>query len=155
MNLLRLTGLGRLPPEAVSVIRTESQLITCEHIWSSITYRKFRSPNRACNWKRQWFAGSIVVSNDRLIAFCWSKRLINTQFSDPRFAGLKLSAENNLLMIAHDASLYRDDWSGIVEYRFRTHEAARIVKFASETARGLLPPCRVPRGLTIVPGSSN
>ena len=128
MNLLQTFGLGRLPPEADLLIPPDSRKISCEHLSCSITFRNFRAPGRACKWKRQWFAGSIAVSDDHIIAFRWHTRLINTVFDDSRFAGLSFNAEDRMLIISHDASLYRNDWSGSLEYRFRTLQANRIVE---------------------------
>lgn len=126
MNLFQTFGLGRLPPEADFLIPPDSRRISCEHLSGNITFRNFRSPGRACTWKRQWFAGSIAVSDKRIIAFRGSKRLINAVFDDPRFDGLSFTADDDMLLISHDASLYRSDWFGILEYRFRTPEACRI-----------------------------
>jgi len=63
-----------------------------------------------------------------MIAFRWRKRLINTDFDDLRFSGISFTVDEGILIVTHDASLYRDDWSGSLEYRFRTPEADRIVE---------------------------
>ena len=43
---------------------------------------------------------------------------------DERIRRLKVSLENpGTLLIAFDASLFHDDWSGSIEYRFHTSQA--------------------------------
>ena len=113
MNILRMLGIARLPVEADAVIPPDDRLLVNEHLFCSVTLRNFRAPGRACNWKRQWFAGSIAVSEGHVIAFRGRRRLINTAFDDPRFIKISFTADENRLYIAHDASLYHPDWSEI------------------------------------------
>ena len=135
MTFLQLLNLGNLPTEADLLIPPESRDLVAENLAYDITYRSFRAPGRACNWRRQWFAGSIVLSNEKIIAFRGRKRIINTRFDDPRFAGLRITAENNTLLIAHAASLYRSDWSGSLEHRFHTPDAEVIADMIFERTR--------------------
>jgi hypothetical protein len=39
-----------------------------------------------------------------------------------------LEDNNEVLCVAFDASLFNSDWSGSVEYRFRTPEAPRFLE---------------------------
>lgn len=126
MNLLRLLGIARLPFGAASLIPPNERVLVCEHLFCSITFRNFRSPGRACDWNRQWFVGSIAVSDRHIIAFRGRRRLINTAFDDPRFFRISFSADDYNLYITHDAGLYRDDWSGQIECRFHAREAQQI-----------------------------
>ena len=126
MNVLRMLGIARLPVEADALIPLDDRLLVSEHLFCSVTLRNFRAPGRACNWKRQWFAGSIAVSEDHIIAFRGRRRLINTAFDDPRFIKISFTADEYSLYIAHDAALYHDDWSGQIQYRFLTPDAQKI-----------------------------
>lgn len=132
MNVLRMLGIACLPVEAEALIPADDRILVCEHLFCSVTLRNFRAPGRACNWKRQWFAGSIAVSEDRIIAFRGRRRLINTPFDDPRFCKVSFTADEYILYIAHDAALYHDDWSGQIEYRFRTLDAQKIATIARD-----------------------
>ncbi|MCD0461170.1 hypothetical protein [Roseiconus lacunae] len=128
MNLLQLLGLARLPAEADQLIPPQDRSIVYEHLWCSITLVNFSSPNRVCRWKRQWFAGSFAISQDRLIAFRGWRRMINLSFDDPRFREVMFSLDRQTLIIEHDASLFRDDWSGSIEYRFRIPDVLPVVE---------------------------
>ena len=130
MQILKTLRLGRLPAEADLLIRPQHRKVVLENLAGSITYYHFRSPRRVCAWRRQWFAGSIAVSDERIIAYQWCTRLINTPFNDPRFSELSFTAEKDLLLISHDASLYHPNWSGFIEHRFRTPHASRIAEIA-------------------------
>lgn len=125
-------GLGGLPDEADVLIRPELRKIVAQNLSCDITLRNFRAPRLFCLWKQKWFAGSIALSDDKIIAFRWKRRLINTRFDDPRFTGLQFSVEDDTLSIAHDASLFRSDWSGSIEHRFRTPDAAVIASFVQQ-----------------------
>lgn len=127
MNVFQMLGIARLPTDADTLIPPDERLLVCEHLVCSITFRQFRAPGRACHWKRQWFAGSIAISHEHIIAFHGRRRLINTAFNDPRFSGISWTADECYLHVAHDAALYHDDWSGKLEYRFRTPEAHPIL----------------------------
>ncbi len=135
MNLLRTLGLARLPPEADSLIPPDLRQIVSENLSCDITLRKFSAPGRVCNWKRQWFAGSIAVAENRIVAFRWRKRIINTNFDDPRFDKISFTIVDHTLIVSHDAALYRDDWSGSIEYRFRTPDAERIADLVHSASR--------------------
>jgi len=69
------------------------------------------------------------LSENRIIAFRGYRRLIATNFADPRFLKISFSVDNDVSMISRDASLYRSDWSGEIEYRFKVTEATRIAAF--------------------------
>lgn len=136
MNVLRMLGIARLPFDAEALIPPNERIHICEHLFCSITFRNFRAPGRACDWNRQWFAGSLAISANHMVAFRGRRRLINTAFDDPRFLRISFGSDENNLYVAHDASLYRDHWSGQIEYRFRTQEAQPIAKILRDAASG-------------------
>lgn len=127
--------LGRLPAEAEIWVPSATRRIEAESLRASVTMLDLRSPGWACNWRRIWFVGSIAMSDRRIVAYRWNKRLINTDFDDPRFPELEFSAEGPVLKIAHEAGVYREGWSGVLEYRFRTPLSEKIVEFVTEWRR--------------------
>jgi hypothetical protein len=122
--LHRLFGAGKIPAEYAAALDGEGILLSDEGIRGSVTYRNFRSPGRRSNWRREWYTASIALSRMRLIAFRHSSSIINVPLSDRRLRELKFSAEDSAhLLVAFDASLFQTDWSGTIEYRFRTPHA--------------------------------
>ena len=61
------------------------------------------------------------------------KPAINVPFTDDRIRRLRLSIEGNeTLLIAFDPSLFHHDWSGTMEYRFRTSQAKAFLAMLRE-----------------------
>jgi hypothetical protein len=122
--LHRLFGAGKIPAQYNAALSGEGILLSDEGIRGSATYLNFRSPGRRSNWRREWFTASFALTKARLAAFRHSSTLINVPFSDERFRELRFSSEDeNTLLVAFDASLFQTDWSGTIEYRFRTSHA--------------------------------
>jgi len=48
--------------------------------------------------------------------------------SDERIRAMQFSLENDGLCVTFDAALFHPDWSGTIEYRFRTPEARHLVE---------------------------
>ena len=119
--LYRLFGVGKIPAQYASALQSEGVILSDEGISGTVTYRNFRSPQQITNWRKQWYVASIAMTNTRLLAFRFSTVIIDVPFSDERFRGLQFSLEGETtLLVAFDASLFHDDWSGTIEYRFKT-----------------------------------
>jgi hypothetical protein len=126
--LYRLFGGGKIAAPLMSQLNAEGMILFDEGVKGSVTYRNFRAPGRAFSWKRQGFAGSIALTKLRLVAVAYSKFLINVPLSDERLRAMHYSVESNgALCVAFDAALFHADWSGTIEYRFKTPEAQRLL----------------------------
>lgn len=122
--LYRFFGVGKIPAEYGSAISAEGAILSDEGIKGTVTYLNFRSPQRYCNWKRQWCTLAIALTNTRLLGFQYSSPVIDVPFADARFRELNFLIENEtILLVAFDASLFHSDWSGNLEYRFFTSHA--------------------------------
>jgi len=120
----RLFGLGGIPKQSAAALKLEGVLRLDEGIKGSVTYRDFRAPGKYDSWRRQWYTGSMAVTEVRLIAFSYASPIIDVPFTDERIRKLQLSAEKtDTLLITFDAGLFHHDWSGRIEYRFRTSSA--------------------------------
>ena len=58
-----------------------------------------------------------------LVALMYSRFAVDVPFSDARIRQLRITRERDRLVIAFDASLFHHDWSGTIEYRYRTSQA--------------------------------
>jgi hypothetical protein len=131
--LYRFFGIGKIPASHSSAIQSEGVIIADEGIKGTVTYINFRAPWRYSNWKRQWCTASIALTNARLIAFQYAGLVIDVPFTDERFRQLNFSVEDNgALLVAFDASLFHDDWSGNLEYRFFTPSAREFLSKLTE-----------------------
>jgi hypothetical protein len=133
--LYRLFGFGKIPAPYRAALESEGVLLSDEGIKGTVTYRNFRAPQRYAKWKRQWYTASIILTKMRLVAFRHSSQIIDVPLTDERFRRLQFSLENETtLLIAFDASLFHSDWSGTIEYRFKTpHAQAFLDKLHQRT----------------------
>lgn len=131
--LYRLFGVGKIPAHLAATLKREGILLLDEGIRGSATYRNFRSPQRYANWKRQWYTASIALTKLRLVGLRYSKPIIDVPLTDERLRSLQFSLEgSDTLRVAFDPALFHDDWSGTVEYRFRTPQAQVFLKLLRE-----------------------
>ena len=122
--LYRLFGAGKIPAHLAVQLKDEGILLLDEGIKGSVTYMDFRSPGRYSNWRRQWYTASIALTKLRLVALRFSQTIINVPLTDERIRSMKFSLEESeTLLAAFDAALFHEDWSGKIEYRFRTTQA--------------------------------
>jgi len=111
-----------------------------EGIHCSLTFKNFKAPGRRETWRRIWFGGAIALTASRLVALSGTRfttgialsddggRLINVPSDDDRFRLMSVSLDKpDRLVIAFDASLFHHDWSGELEYRFRTQQAQHLL----------------------------
>jgi len=119
--LYRFFGVGKFPNYLAAQLRAEGVLISDEGIKGSVTYLNFRSPVRYANWKRQWYTASIALTETRVLGLRFSQLIVNVPLADERIRKMDFSVEaNGTFLVAFDASLFHQDWSGRIEYRFRT-----------------------------------
>ncbi len=130
--LYRLFGVGRIPKLLGDRLRMEGIVVADEGIAGSVTFRDFRAPGRYSSWRKQAFVGSVIVTNIRLVALMQSRFAVDVPFTDARIRRLQISRERDRLVIGFDASLFHDDWSGTIEYRYRTSQAAEIIKWIQD-----------------------
>jgi hypothetical protein len=127
--LYRLFGVGSVPRQLSAALQAEGILLLDEGIPASVTYLDFRSPGRRSNWRRQWFTGAIALTRVRLVALQYSNTAINVPGADERIRSLRFSVEEpNTLVVAFDPALFHADWSGTIEYRFRTPQARAFLE---------------------------
>ena len=119
--LYRLFGAGKIPEPLATQLKGEGILLWDEGIKGSVTYIDFRSPGRYSSWRRQWYTASIALTEARLMALRYSQMIINVPLKDERIRSMQFSPEEReTLLVAFDAALFHNDWSGKIEYRFRT-----------------------------------
>lgn len=122
--LYRLFGLGKVPKSIVPVLESEGRILVEEGVGGSVRFKNFRGPGRRSNWRKYWFSGSLVLTQKRVIAFVFWRRVFNIPLDDTRLIKLNVEAEgDNRLCISFDVSDFHIDMVGTVEYRFATSQA--------------------------------
>jgi hypothetical protein len=128
--LYRLFGVGRMPAQWRTAIESEGVVLFDEGIGGSITYRDFSAPGRRSSWRKVAFSGSIALTRTRLLALQYANPAIDVPLDDPRLKQMQFSVEDedeDRLLVAFNANLFHNDWSGTIEYRFRTEHAAAFI----------------------------
>ncbi len=127
--LYRLFKVGKIPAQELSRLHTEGIVWLEEGVQGSVTYRDFRAPGRSDSWRQQWFPASIILTNQRLLILRYTNPIIDVSLEDERLKNMRFSIVNDSsLCVVSDASLFRDDWSGTIEYCFRTSEPGRLLE---------------------------
>lgn len=122
--LYRLFRLGKIPKDHRAALEAEGLALVEEGLRGSVTFRRFKAPGKQYSWRKSWFAGSVVLTRKRVVAFAFSKRIINVPFSDPRLMKLKCEVEDDTcLCFSFDAADFNSDMSGTVEVRFTIPQA--------------------------------
>ena len=128
--LYRLFGIGKISEPLRSQLQSEGIVLLDEAVKGSVTYRDFSAPGKRDLWRRQWYVGSIALTKVRLLTLRGNNPTVNVPLADDRIRAMCYSVEKGgaVLCIAFDAGLFHDDWSGTIEYRFRTPEAQRFLE---------------------------
>lgn len=124
----RLFGAGKLPAKYSLTFMSEGIILSDEGLKGSLTIRNFRRPGEYSGYRLTAIIASIVITNKRLAAYRGANPIIDVEFADERLRQIAFSVEpNGALLAVFDASLFHDDWSGQIEYRFKTDLAQEFV----------------------------
>jgi hypothetical protein len=132
--LYGLLGFGKVPKRHAPALREEGIVLIDEAVSGSVTFKRFKAPGRRHSWKKSWFLGCLVLTQQTFAAFAMTRPLVYVPLDDPRRAKLRCSVEEgDTLAISYDASLLDERRSGTVECRFRT---AKAQLFLEQLVRG-------------------
>ncbi|MFO7905964.1 MAG: hypothetical protein ACQESR_22425 [Planctomycetota bacterium] len=124
---LRLFGSGQVPRQAHRVLELEHCRLKEESMVGSITWRDNRSAGKGSSRRRQWFLGSVAISDKRILVYRYDSCLLNLLFSEARTASVDFSTETpGILSICCDAALVEPSASGDVEISFRTPAGVNV-----------------------------
>lgn len=128
--LYRFLGVGKIPGPMMSELKNEGIVLLDEGVKGSVTYRNFHRPGSSSSLRKQWYTASIALTKTRLLGLWYTNPTINVPLTDERIHKMQYTLEDNneVFCVAFDASLFHSDWSGTVEYRFRTPEAPRFLE---------------------------
>ena len=112
-----------------TVLEQEGLVLQEEGLSGSVTFKNFRAPGRRHGFKRSWFVGSVAITRLRVVAFAFSRPIINLPLEPDQLKKLDCTLKDETtLSIAFDAAVFHDDRSGSVEYRFKTDQAGLFLK---------------------------
>lgn len=128
--LHRLFGFGAVPKAMKPILEQEGIVLLDEGIGGSITFRNFRAPGKRYSYRKNWFTGSLVITELRFAGFAFSRPVINVPLEGLHLSKLdcSLEKEHAILRVAFDSSDFHEDWSGAIECRFRTPKARQFLE---------------------------
>jgi len=107
-----------------------------EDVKGSMTFRNFRRPGVYDGWRKVLITSLVVLTRKRLLALKGSSPIIDVPLTDERFRRMKFSLDGEkTLLVAFEASLFQPEWSGEIEYRFKTTRAGEFLQNLSEVTR--------------------
>ncbi|MDQ7784869.1 MAG: hypothetical protein RDU20_18445 [Desulfomonilaceae bacterium] len=122
--LYRLLGLGKIPKAYGEVLESEGVLLAEEGLGGSVVLRDFKAAGKRFKRHKSWFSGSVALTSKRVIAFAFSKQIINVPFDDPRFAKLACETPSDTrLCFSFRAEDFNTETAGMVEVGFTTPKA--------------------------------
>lgn len=134
--LYRAFRIGEIPKAARPQIYREGVLLEDEGIGGTVTFKDFRAPWKSYSRKRSSFSGSLVLTNEHLLAFKYSKPILGVKWTDEKIRCLNCSVENGqTLCVQFDASTFNRDWSGNIEVRFSTPMAQSFLDGITEKVK--------------------
>lgn len=134
--LYRLFGLGKIPKGARDQIRREGVILQDEGIGGSVTFKGYRAPGKYYGWKRTWFSGSIVLTQEHFLAFSYWRPIIGIAWKHDKLKELELELEGeNTLYVRFEASAFQENTSGKVEVRLTTPLARELLAQIMEKSK--------------------
>jgi hypothetical protein len=130
--LQRFFPTKKFPAPVLTQLQVEGIIVLEDGVGGSITYRDFRAPGRYSGWRRVGMKASVVLTRVRLMAMNHSavggsSPIIDVPLTDPRIRKLTASEKKKgVLSIEFDVAIFHNDWSGTIEYRFRTPQAQQL-----------------------------
>lgn len=116
-----------------SQLQPEGIVLFEEDVKGSMTFRNFRRPGVYDSWRKVLITSLVVLTRKRLLALKGSSPIIDVPLTDERFRRMKFSLEGEkTLLVAFDANLFQPEWSGEIEYRFKTTRAREFLDKLSE-----------------------
>lgn len=124
----RWFGVGRMPEQLKATLTSEGLIVFDDGVKSSVTYRDFRAPGKAFLWRRVGSVGCLALTKVRLVALQNGNFVVNVPLTDDRLQRMNFAVEESgAFAISFDPNLFHDDWSGTIEYRFRTDVAQDLL----------------------------
>jgi len=122
--LYRLFGLGSIPKKILPDVEREGIVLMDEGLGGTIILRNFRSPGRISGYSRNWFSGSLAITEKRFWGFTATRPIISVPLDHDKFDQLEISIrDGNVLSVRFDVSHFHEGWRGTTECRFRTEKA--------------------------------
>ena len=135
--LHRIFGVGKIPAERRARLESEGIIVLEEGLRGSMSYRKYRAPGKRSGRGREGIVGAIALTKKRLVAFAWSKPVVDVPLDHPTLDKLNVKVENETrLCLSFEAEDFHADRSGSVVCRLSTDRANTLQRKLWHLSRG-------------------
>lgn len=125
--LYRLFRIGGIPAKLRPVLESEGLVVRDEGIGGRMVMEDFKAPGKRFNHRRTGFTGFLAVTQKRVIAHAFGKRILHVPFDHSKFDALQAKlVDPEHIELSFESSDFQDTWSGRVLLRFNTPKAARF-----------------------------
>jgi hypothetical protein len=122
--LYRLFRLGGIPKRIRPALEAEGIVVADEGMGGLFVCRNVRAPGKRYRCRSEGFSGGFAVTRKRIIAYTFWKRQVHIGVEDSKGRHLHINVpEPGRRSISFEPSEFRDRWSGVIEFRFRTDRA--------------------------------
>lgn len=129
--LHRWFGWGGVPARKRPALEAEGIVFAEVGLRSSITFRHYKSPTSYCNWRKQVFIGSCVLTRKRFAVYSVLSTKVEIPLAEGSDQKIEFTLEEpNRLRVTFEASDFIPRHSGQVILRFRTEEAPRLFELS-------------------------
>ncbi len=119
----KLFGWGKIPEAMLPILQQEGIVLGEEGLSGTVYFKNFRAPGKRYSRRISWFSGSIVLTKKRLVAWSYSKPIINVLVDGDSFHALHFFLKDEkTLAVKFDSSVFNEQWSGDIEYRLKVSQ---------------------------------
>ncbi len=130
--LHRLFKLGAIPNKMLPIIVNEGIVISDEGMAGWFITKDVKGPGKRYRYRKEGFSGWLAVTNKRILCYTFSKRQINISVDDPRIGSIHIGTDSvETLSISFESSVFREEWEGEIELRFKTEKAQQFYQVLS------------------------
>lgn len=125
--LYRLFGFGSVPKKLRPVLEQEGIVAIDEGIGGWFVTKTVNGPGKRYRNRIERFSGCLAVTKARVVCYTYGKRQINISVEDPKIANLYVDTpEEQKLCLSFKSSNFREEWKGVIEFRFNTDKAPQF-----------------------------
>jgi hypothetical protein len=122
--LYQLFGIGSVPKKLRPVLEHEGVVVLDEGIDGRFVTKNVTAPGKRYRHRTEGFSGCLAVTKARVVCYTYGKRQINISVKDPKIAKLYVDIpKEQKLYLSFESSNFREEWKGVIEFRFNTDKA--------------------------------
>lgn len=106
------------------LLEHEGIVVSDEGMAGWFVAKDVRGPRKRYRFRSEGFSGWLAVTNKRVLCYTYRKRQINISVEDPNISNIYIcTPSENIFSISFESSAFRDEWEGIIEFKFKTEKA--------------------------------